>query len=133
MTVVPARHRQLARSVIVGLATVVILVFALRSVWLVFRATGPGAEPISGYAHRKEIYDCVMSEIRDRVPAGTSVHVRADQPVDPDLWHQRLVEMSYPFAVVVDDPDQAAYELGVVAVAADTGCRGVEVTVVPRR
>jgi hypothetical protein len=124
--------KRLARFLLVGAASLVLVVCAFQGLWFVFGATRPGAEPVSGTADRKTLFDCVAQEVRDRVPPGATIHIAQDQPVDPDLWSQRLVEMSFSYATIVDDPRDAAFDVGVQAVAPPSGCRGIEVTVVPR-
>jgi hypothetical protein len=122
------RRRPYAAIALIVVASLVLLSFARASLG-VWRLAGPGSGLVTDDGRIKARYDCVTRELRDRIPPGAVVHVRADQPINPMLWRERLVEMSYPYATIVDDPDQADYEVGIVGADPGTGCAGVEVTI----
>ena len=126
------RRRQGARFLLVGLASIVLVVAAFNQLSFAQRISRSNGAAVDSSLHRMGIFDCMTRQVRDRVPAGATVNISREQPVDPDLWYQRLVEMTYPYARVVDDPRDASFDVGVGLVAPQSGCEGLEVTVVPR-
>jgi len=75
-------------------------------------------------------FECIRGRVQDALGSGATVHVPLDPAApEPDLWQQRLVEMAFPHATIVDAPAPGVTTLTVASDATGDGCTGVVLVV----
>ena len=107
---------------VIGAATLVLgasgAVSAARS------AVAPEPNEITRVQHAR--FECIRERLEDALEPGAVVYVPlAPGPLDADLWKQRLIEMAFPLATVVDAPGPGVTTLSVRPDDTGTGCTGV--------
>lgn len=75
-----------------------------------------------------EQYECIEDSLRREVPAGALLYVAEDD----ELWDQRLIELSSPDLVVVDEEKKATHIIAVDQVGDQPSCAGLRLRVSPR-
>jgi hypothetical protein len=74
-------------------------------------------------------FECIRESVIDQVAPGSSVFVPLDPAApEPDLWQQRLIELAYPVATIVEAPGVRTLTLRVTQ-ATPSECNGVRLVV----
>ena len=131
------------RTAVVAIGAVVLVVGSFGAVTAFTSALAPeavGTEPDpldpAGRRELDRIHHAQFECIRDALPAAIGSATTAYVPLDPDapepdLWKQRLAEMAFPLATVVDEPEPGSIRLTVEADDDGTGCTGVRLVATP--
>lgn len=132
-----------ARIAVAAIGAVVLVVASFGAVGALGSALAPDAigatpDPLDPVGRREldRIHHAQFECVRDQLPGvlepGVRVHVPLDpEAPEPDLWQQRLKEMAFPLATVVDDPEPGAVLLTMAVDDTGTGCTGVRLVVEP--
>ena len=132
-----------ARIAVAAIGAVVLVVGSFGAVAAFSSAIAPDAigttpDPLDPVGRREldRIHHAQFECIRDQLPAAIgsaeAVHVPLDPDApEPDLWKQRLAEMAFPLATVVDTPEPGAIRLTVEVDDDGTGCTGVRLLASP--
>lgn len=127
-----------ARTAVAAIGAVVLVLGAFGAASAFRSALEPdsvGIEPdLTTDAGRRELarlqhaqFECMRDELAGALGAGAVVYVPLDpSSPDPDLWKQRLIEMAFPLATVVDDPGPGVVTLTVAPDDSGSGCTGVK-------
>lgn len=87
--------------------------------------TDAGRRELARVQHAQ--FECIRDELDGALGPGAVVYVPLDpSSPDPDLWKQRLIEMAFPFATVVDEPGPGVVTLTVAPDDTGSGCTGVK-------
>jgi hypothetical protein len=71
-------------------------------------------------------FECIRGELGLALGSGSRAYVPLEPTsADPDLWKQRLTEMAFPLAEIVDQPGPGVTTLVVVPDPTGGGCDGV--------
>jgi hypothetical protein len=132
-----------ARTAVAAIGVVVLVLGALGAT-SAFRsaiATDPvGTEPgLVDDAGTRELarvqhaqFECIRADLEDVLDPGQTVFVPLDPGApDPDLWKQRLTEMAFPLATIVDQPGPGVTTLTVAPDTTGEGCTGVLLVTTP--
>lgn len=70
-------------------------------------------------------FECIRDRLEAVLEPGDTVYVPLDPAgLDADLWKQRLTEMAFPLATIVDAPGSGVTTLTVVRDDTGNGCTG---------
>ena len=130
------RPNLVARSAVVVIGVLVFVIGAVgagaafRSV-LINEATDPDRAVEFDRIHHAQ-FECIRDDVAEQVPPGSLVHVPLD-PAAPeaDLWKQRLIELAFPVATIVDEAGPGVTTLTVTKDDTGEGCTGVLLVVTP--
>ena len=132
-----------ARTAVAAIGVVVLVIgsFGAASAFssaLAGDAIGTKPDPVDPVGRREldRIHHAQFECIRDELPAVLGSDAVVYVPLDPDapepdLWKQRLAEMAFPLATIVDEPRPGAVRLTVAPDDSGTGCTGVRLVADP--
>ncbi len=119
---------------VVALGCVAVLVYGASGVLGAGRdgVNALSPDPTDGPHGLYNMFECIRGEIEDRVPAGSTVYI-GDQAASgsPDLWQQRLAEMTFRQATITDDPTRAQYTVAILPAVDGDSCGGSRLVVTP--